>query len=133
MPSAPRTPALTQTRWLALLLPALPTLPAAPAAAEVTDGQLAEGGVLRDSQDYRVAPGLDLTTFSRLEPGGWKEGSVLTADLTESTLSVDVTDDGTVTDRSPLTGERMGTSQAMPAPRSPTGRPRSRPSPPPAT
>ena len=71
MPSAPRTPALTQTRWLALLaafallLPALPTWPAAPAAAEVTDEQLAEGGVLRDSQDYRVAPGLDLTTFRR--------------------------------------------------------------------
>ena len=106
MPSAPRTPVLTQTRWLALLAAfalLLPALPAAPAAAEVTDGQLAEGGVLRDSQDYRVAPGLDLTTFSRLEEGGWKEGSVLTADLTESTLSVDVTDDGTVTGRSPLT------------------------------
>lgn len=126
--------------------------------------------MLRDSQDYRVAPGLDLTTFSHLEEGGWKEGGVLTADLTESTLSVDVTDDGTVTGRSPLTGVmhagergdravaavngtffdinhsdaplrtsmssagvRMGTSQAMPAPRSPTVRPRSRPSPPPAS
>lgn len=100
MPSAPRTPVLTQTRWLALLAAfalLLPALPAAPAAAEVTDGQLAEGGVLRDSQDYRVAPGLDLTTFSRLEEGGWKEGSV----LTESTLSVDVTDDGTVTGAPP--------------------------------
>ncbi|WP_341854036.1 hypothetical protein [Brachybacterium sp. GPGPB12] len=77
MPSAPRAPALTQTRWLALLAAfalLLPALPAAPAAAEVTDGQLAEGGVSRDSQDYRVAPGLDLTTFSRLEEGGWKEG-----------------------------------------------------------
>ena len=137
MPSVPRTlPA--SARWLALvaaialLAPSLVSLQAwqaPPAAAEVTDDQLAAGGVLRDSQDYRVAPGLDLTTFSRLEEGGWKEGCV----LTESTLSVDVTDDGTVTGRSPLTDVRMGTSQAMPAPRSPTVRPRSRPSPPPAT
>lgn len=109
MPSSPRT---LSPRWLALvaslalLAPSLLSLQAwqaTPAAAQVTDEQLAQGGVLRDSQDYRVAPGLDLTTFSRLEEGGWKEGSILTADLTESTLSVDVTDDGTVTGRSPLT------------------------------
>ena len=111
MPSAPvvRTSSRLSPRWLALvaslalLLPVLPAIQPAPAAAEVTDEQLAAGGVLRDSQDYRVAPGLDLTTFSRLEEGGWKEGSVLTADLTESTLSMDVADDGTVTGRAPLT------------------------------
>ena len=54
---------------------------APPAAAEVTDDQLAADGVLRDSRTYQVAPGLDLTNFSRLEDGGWNEGSVLTADL----------------------------------------------------
>jgi hypothetical protein len=93
MPSVPPPPAAVahRSRWLALvaalalLLPVLPALQPAPAAAEVTDEQLAAGGVLRDSQDHRIAPGLDLTTFSRLEEGGWKEGSVLTADLNEST------------------------------------------------
>ena len=111
MPSVPPPPAAVahRSRWLALvaalalLLPVLPALQPAPAAAEVTDEQLAAGGVLRDSQDHRIAPGLDLTTFSRLEEGGWKEGGVLTADLTEPSLSVDVTDDGTVTGRAPLT------------------------------
>lgn len=111
MPSVPPPPAAVtaRSRWLALvaalalLLPVLPALQPAPAAAEVTDEQLAAGGVLRDSQDHRIAPGLDLTTFSRLEEGGWNEGSVLTADLTEPTLSMDVADDGTVTGRAPLT------------------------------
>ncbi|WP_193103863.1 phosphodiester glycosidase family protein [Brachybacterium sp. FME24] len=90
---------------LALLTPsvlALQSLQAPPAAAEVTDAQLAEGGVLRDSRSYRVAPGLDLTNFSRLESGGWNEGSVLTADLRESSLSMDVAHGGQVTGRAPL-------------------------------
>lgn len=90
---------------LALLAPGLfvlETFQAAPASAEVTDEQLSEGGVLRDSTTRRVAPGLDLTTFSRLEEPGWNEGSVLTADLRESTLSMDVRDSGTVTGRAPL-------------------------------
>lgn len=90
---------------LALLAPglfALESFQAAPASAEVTDEQLSQGGVLRDSTTLRIAPGLDLTTFSRLEEPGWNEGSVLTADLRESTLSLDVRDSGTVTGRAPL-------------------------------
>ena len=59
-----------------------------------------------DSQTRRVAPGLDLTTFSRLESAGWNEGSVLTADLTEQTLSMDIVNSGTVASRAPL-GELM--------------------------
>ena len=89
----------------ALLTPgltALETWQAAPAAAEVTDEQLSKGGVLRTSETQPVAPGLDLTTFSRLEQPGWNEGSVLTADLSESTLSTDLRDTGTVTGRAPL-------------------------------
>lgn len=89
----------------ALLTPgltALDTWQAAPAAAEVTDEQLSKGGVLRTSETQPVAPGLDLTTFSRLEQPGWNEGSVLTADLSESTLSTDLRDTGTVTGRAPL-------------------------------
>lgn len=89
----------------ALLAPGLAALDswmAAPASAGVTDEQLSNGGVLRESRTQRVAPGLDLTTFSRLEEPGWNEGSVLTADLRESTLSMDVRDSGTVTGRAPL-------------------------------
>ncbi len=89
----------------ALLTPgltALETWQAAPAAAQVTDEQLSKGGVLRTSETQSVAPGLDLTTFSRLEQPGWNEGSVLTADLSESTLSTDLRDTGTVTGRASL-------------------------------
>ena len=70
---------------------------AVPAQAAPTDDQLgADGSVLRDSQTSRVAPGLELTNFSRLEDEGWNNGNVLTADLTESSLSVDVADTGVV-------------------------------------
>ncbi len=90
---------------LALLTPGLFTLQAlqaAPANAVITDEQLSDGGVLRDLRSYRVAPGLDLTTFSRLEPEGWNEGSVLTADLRTSSLSMDVKDTGKVAARATL-------------------------------
>ncbi|MCG7299589.1 phosphodiester glycosidase family protein [Brevibacterium sp. ACRRH] len=89
----------------ALLTPGLTALDvwqATPAAAQITDEQLSKGGVLRTSETKPVAPGLDLTTFSRLEEPGWNEGSVLTADLGESTLSTDLRDTGTVTGRAPL-------------------------------
>ncbi|MGO1388765.1 hypothetical protein, partial [Brachybacterium alimentarium] len=70
---APSTRLASLVTSLALVLPsalALQVLEPAPAAAEVTDEQLAAGGVLRDSRTYQVAPGLDLTNFSRLEEGG---------------------------------------------------------------
>lgn len=90
---------------LALLAPsalALQAMQAPPAAAEVTDDQLAADGVLRDSRTYQVAPGLDLTNFSRLEDGGWNEGSVLTANLDVPTLSLDVAHGDSVSGRAPL-------------------------------
>ena len=43
-----------------------------------------------------MAPGLELTNFSRLEDGGWNNGNVLTADLTTDSLSMDVRDTGKV-------------------------------------
>src|SRR5699024_10955620 len=90
---------------LALLTPSLllQALQPPPATADVTDEQLSRGGVLPQTRNYRVAPGLDLTTFSRLEAEGWNEGSALTADLTESSLSMDVADGGSVAGRAPLT------------------------------
>src|SRR5699024_4157168 len=103
-----RTPTrlLALVAALALLTPSLLSLQAwqaPPASAEVTDEQLSHGGVLRELQDYRVAPGLDLTTFSRLEAGVWNAGSVRSSDLGESTLSVDVAYGGSFTARASLT------------------------------
>ena len=54
------------------------------------------GSTLLQHREVRVAPGLDLTSFQRLQPGGWVTGSVLTADLSVPTLSLDVEDGGTV-------------------------------------
>ena len=106
--------ALAIAAALAIAVPGSFALPAdspsvlAPATAQAapSEDDVAKGGVFADSQTRRVAPGLDLTTFSRLESAGWNEGSVLTADLTEQTLSMDVVNSGTVASRAPL-GELM--------------------------
>lgn len=106
--------ALAFAATLALAVPGSFALPAdspsvlAPATAQAapSEDDVAKGGVFADSQTRRVAPGLDLTTFSRLESAGWNEGSVLTADLTEQTLSMDIVNSGTVASRAPL-GELM--------------------------
>ncbi|MGO1485881.1 MAG: phosphodiester glycosidase family protein, partial [Brevibacterium aurantiacum] len=66
-------------------------------AAPPSDEDLGkDGSVLRSSETKRVAPGLEVTDFSRLEDGGWNNGNVLTADLTTDSLSLDVRDTGTV-------------------------------------
>ena len=71
----PRQRASFRTRLFALLtvfalltpgLTALDVWQATPATAQITDEQLSKGGVLRTSETKPVAPGLDLTTFSRL-------------------------------------------------------------------
>ncbi|OFT46492.1 hypothetical protein HMPREF3157_04930 [Dermabacter sp. HMSC06F07] len=106
--------ALAVAAALAIAVPGSVALPAdspsvlAPATAQAapSEDDVAKGGVFADSQTRRVAPGLDLTTFSRLESAGWNEGSVLTADLTEQTLSMDIVNSGTVASRAPL-GELM--------------------------
>ncbi|MCI9890146.1 phosphodiester glycosidase family protein [Micrococcales bacterium 31B] len=43
-----------------------------------------------------IAPGLTLTSFQRLQPGGWVTGHVMNADLTTPTLGLDLADGGTV-------------------------------------
>lgn len=86
----------------ALIAPtgAIPGTPGASSpgfAAPPSDEDLGkDGSVLRTSETNRVAPGLELTNFSRLEDGGWNNGNVLTADLTTDSLSVDVRDTGKV-------------------------------------
>ena len=65
-------------------LPGQPGPASAPAyAAPPSDEDLGkDGSALRSAETKRVAPGLELTNFSRLEDGGWNNGNVLTADLT---------------------------------------------------
>lgn len=79
-------------------LPGQPGPAPAPAhAAPPSDEDLGkDGSALRSSETKRVAPGLDLTNFSRFEDGGWNNGNVLTADLTTDSLSMDVRDTGKV-------------------------------------
>ena len=85
------------------------------AAAAPTDDQLgADGSVLRDATTERVAPGLDLTNFSRLEDKGWTNANVLTADLTTPSLSMDVANPGDVTSRAKVT-ELMSEDTAVAA------------------
>lgn len=79
-------------------------------AAAVTEDQLSEGGALPSVSHHRIAPGLDLSSFSRLEANGWNEGTVLTADMSEPTLSVDVVDGGSVTGSAPVS-ELMHTGE----------------------
>ncbi|GGB46143.1 hypothetical protein GCM10011492_41680 [Flexivirga endophytica] len=43
-----------------------------------------------------VAPGLDLTSFQRMQPGGWVTGRVMTADLATPSLSLGLSDGGAV-------------------------------------
>ncbi len=91
-------------------IPEMPDPASAPAfAAAPSDEDLGgDDSALRSSETKRVAPGLELTNFSRLESGGWNNGNVLTADLTTDSLSLDVRDPGTVADKG-TTGEIMGT------------------------
>lgn len=71
-------------------------------AAAVTDEQISLGGALSEVDHHRVAPGLELSTFSRLESAGWNEGTILTAEMSEPTLSMNVADGGTVTGSAPV-------------------------------
>lgn len=69
-----------------------------PAAAAVTPDDLTRPGesVLVDSDQQTIAPGMELTTFSRLEDNGWNAGSILEVDL-DSGVTLDYQYSGAVT------------------------------------
>lgn len=115
---------------LALVLTLL--VSAGPAAADVpppppTAVTLAPGGIPPNQQEANgydfaaggealstvatqdVAPGLRLTNFQRLEATGWNRGNVLTADLSEPTLSMDVRNTGKVAGIGTLSRQMTGT------------------------
>ncbi|GGR55352.1 hypothetical protein J2S40_002537 [Nocardioides luteus] len=115
-----------------LALALIVLLVAGPAAADVpppppTAVTLAPGGIAPSQQEANgydftangealstvatqdVAPGLRLTNFQRLEDAGWNRGNVLTADLSEPTLSMDVRNTGKVAGIATLSQQMTGT------------------------
>ncbi|GGU37971.1 phosphodiester glycosidase family protein [Nocardioides albus] len=69
----------------------------------------AGGEALSTVATQDVAPGLELTNFQRLEDTGWNRGNVLTADLSEPTLSMDVRNTGKVAGIGTLSSQMAGT------------------------
>ncbi|TFC39612.1 phosphodiester glycosidase family protein [Cryobacterium sp. TMT2-42-4] len=107
-------------RWLALILSAGMLLggtvavtadPRSAVAAENTGG-LGLGGEnssLLSADTTAIAPGLDLTSFQRLQPQGWVTGHILVADLETPTLSMDVLDHGAVSGGATVSDQVGGT------------------------
>ncbi|WP_411719763.1 phosphodiester glycosidase family protein [Mycetocola sp.] len=107
-------------RWLALSLTAglllggtvANTAPIAPASAAEDTGGLnlsGENSSLLSADTTAIAPGLDLTSFKRLQPQGWVTGHVMVADLDTPTLSMDVLDSGTVSGGATVSAQVEGT------------------------
>lgn len=90
------TPVLAVLLAFPLLVPAGGKAAAA-VGVDTAAMDLVSDGVFASAETDRVAPGLDVTRFSRLEEAGWTAGSVLRADLSEETLEVDVVNSGAVT------------------------------------
>ncbi|WP_022910103.1 phosphodiester glycosidase family protein [Aestuariimicrobium kwangyangense] len=72
---------------------AAPSLPGSQATVQAVHSG---GSTLVVDRTTAIAPGLDLTSFRRLQPGGWVTGHVMDADLSTPSLGVDVADGGTV-------------------------------------
>lgn len=98
-PAATRAVRLPALALAALLAAGAVTLPTAGAAAAPDTGGLNLGGdsaALISADTTALAPGLDVTTFQRKQGTTWVSGSVMIADLTTPTLSMDVLDGGAV-------------------------------------
>ncbi|MBB5786327.1 phosphodiester glycosidase family protein [Jiangella mangrovi] len=87
-----RSAALTTAA--ALFMSGLVLVPAA--AVEPEDLTRPGESVLVDTDRQTIAPGMELTTFSRLEDGGWNAGSILEVDL-DSGVTLDYQYSGEVT------------------------------------
>jgi hypothetical protein len=87
---------------------------AAPPGADLELGESA-GSLVTERDVADIAPGLELTTFSRLESEGWTAGSVLVADLATDGLSIDYQYSGAVTEPQTVRGmaEASGATAAI--------------------
>jgi hypothetical protein len=78
-----------------------------PAAAatppgSIPDAAIAGDGVLTTRDDSPVAPGVNYTSFERLDPKGWLRGDILAADLDKHGVTVDYVNTGKVSGGTPL-------------------------------
>lgn len=68
-----------------------------PALAQIkgiADAAIAEDGVLTSRVDSPVAPGVNYTSFERLDPKGWQRGDILDTDLDKHGVTVDLVNNG---------------------------------------
>jgi len=92
---------MKRTAWLMIpVLAAALAAPVAPVAAAPSD--MSSNYVSLRHEVTPVAQGLALTSFERLYPHGWVNGWLLTADLSQPTLTSDVLTARGVTEREPL-------------------------------
>ncbi|GAA3078171.1 exopolysaccharide biosynthesis protein [Kribbella aluminosa] len=75
---------------------------ARPGAAAIPDAAIAENGVLTSRSDSPVAPGVNYTSFERLDPKGWQRGDILDTDLSKHGVTVDLVNTGKVSGGQPL-------------------------------
>ncbi|WP_433164195.1 phosphodiester glycosidase family protein [Kribbella sp. CA-247076] len=70
--------------------------------APIPDAAIAGDGVLTTRDDSPVAPGVNYTSFERLDPKGWLRGDILAADLDKRGVTVDYVNTGKVSGGTPL-------------------------------
>ncbi|MFI5691677.1 phosphodiester glycosidase family protein [Kribbella sp. NPDC051586] len=63
-------------------------------AKGITDAEIAQDGVLTSRVDSPVAPGVNYTSFERLDPKGWQRGDILDTDLDKHGVTVDLVNNG---------------------------------------
>jgi exopolysaccharide biosynthesis protein len=78
-----------------------------PAAADtpdqaIPDAGIAGNGVLTTREDSPVAPGVNYTSFERLDPKGWLRGDILATDLDQNGVTVGYVNTGKVSGGTPL-------------------------------
>ncbi|MGW6200262.1 phosphodiester glycosidase family protein [Kribbella sp. NPDC055110] len=60
----------------------------------IPDAAIAETGVLTSRDDSPVAPGVNYTSFERLDAKGWQRGDILDTDLDKHGVTVDLVNNG---------------------------------------
>jgi hypothetical protein len=73
--------------------------------AGISDAAIAEDGVLTSRTDSPVAPGVNYTSFERLDPKGWQRGDILDTNLSKHGVTVDLVNTGKVSGGQPLSQE----------------------------
>lgn len=95
---APTGPAVAATTAAPATAPGATHVAAAPptTAGDQLAGLDGADSVYNRQRSTAIAPGLDLTSFQRMQPGGWVTGRVMTADLDTPSLSLGLSDGGAV-------------------------------------